>query len=110
MAEVVQTIWSAMTDLAQSDFGPVPSPRWHIILTGQMAHILFGAALGVYRAPLVLVWAVFCGWVLKELLGDIPNGGGSWQVIADSIADLCFGSLGYFAAKSRLEQARHDQG
>ena len=71
-------------------------------------HYSIGVGLALYRAPVLLVWAVFCGWVLKELLGDIPHGGAAWAVIADSLADLCFGLLGYFAAKSRLEIARYD--
>ncbi|MFZ7093269.1 hypothetical protein [Primorskyibacter sp. 2E233] len=109
MSDLVLTVWGALADLAQSDLGPALSPRWHIILTGQMAHILIGVALGLYRVPVALVWAVFCGWAAKELFGDIPNGGGAWPVVADSLADLCFGSFGYFAAKTRLEKARNGQ-
>ena len=58
MADVMQAIWRALAELAQSDLGPAPSPRWHIILTGQMAHILIGVALGFYRVPVVLVPAL----------------------------------------------------
>ncbi|MFW2545671.1 hypothetical protein ACN2XU_23875 [Primorskyibacter sp. 2E107] len=109
MADAVQAIWRAMVSFAQSDLGPVPSPRWHIILTGQIAHILIGAVLALYRAPLLLVLVVFCGWVAKELLGDIPNSGGVWLVMADSVADLFFGALGYIVAKSQMEKARQDR-
>ncbi|MGO4909811.1 hypothetical protein ACEN2J_15920 [Pseudorhodobacter sp. W20_MBD10_FR17] len=102
-------IQTAAAQLAQSDLGPAPSPLWHIIATGQMAHILIGATLALFRATALLVVAVFVGWVAKELLGDIPNAGGSWPVIADSVADLCCGALCYIIAKHQMEKYRYDQ-
>ena len=102
-------IQTAAAQLAQSDLGPAPPPLWHIIVTGQMAHILIGASFALFRAPALLVVAVFVGWAAKELLGDIPNAGGSWSVMADSVADLCFGALGYIIAKYQMEKYRNDQ-
>ena len=100
---------TAAAELTQSDLGPAPSPLWHIIATGQMAHILIGTMLALFRAPARLVGAVFVGWAVKEGLGDIPNAGGAWPVIADSVADLCFGALGYIIAKYQMENHRHDE-
>lgn len=85
-------------------FWPVCANTLEITIT------LIGASLALYRAPALLVWAVFCGWLTKELLGDIPNAGGSWLVVADSVADLCFGALGYIISKSRMEKFCYDQG
>lgn len=100
---------TATAELMQSDLGPAPSPLWHVIAAGQMAHALIGTSLALFRAPALLVVAVFVGWIAKELLGDIPNAGGSWLVIADSVADLCFGALGYIIAKYQMENYRYDQ-
>jgi len=102
-------IQTAAAQLAQSDLGPAPTPLWHIIVTGQMAHTLIGTGLALFRAPALLVVGVFVGWLAKELLGDIPSAGGSWPVIADSVADLCCGALGYIIAKKQMEKYRHDQ-
>lgn len=100
---------TAAAQMVQSDLGPAPSPLWHIIVTGQMAHILIGASLALFRAPVLLVVAVFVGWSAKELLGDIPNAGATWLVMADSVADLGFGALGYIIAKKQMEKYRNDQ-
>ncbi|MGO4910665.1 hypothetical protein ACEN2J_20540 [Pseudorhodobacter sp. W20_MBD10_FR17] len=42
----------------------------------------------LFRASGPLLAAVFGGWIIKELLGDIPNAGGSWPVIADTASWL----------------------
>ena len=77
-------IQTAAAQLAQSDLGPAPPPLWHIVVTGQTAHTLIGTCLALFRAPALLV-------------------------IADSMADLCFGALGYIIAKYQMEKYRHDQ-
>lgn len=109
MADLLSAAGEVLAELAQSDFGPNPAPDWYGVLSVQMAHILIGASLALFRAPALLVVAVFVGWIAKELLGDIPNAGGSWLVIADSVADLCFGALGYIIAKYQMENYRYDQ-
>jgi uncharacterized membrane protein YeaQ/YmgE (transglycosylase-associated protein family) len=88
---------------------PARCRAWQIIVTEQMAHALIGATLALFRAPALLVVGVLVGWVAKELLDDTPNAGGAWLVIADSLADLCFGALGYIIAKYQMEKYRHDQ-
>jgi hypothetical protein len=102
-------IQTAAAQLAQSDLGPAHSWLWQIIVTGQMAHALIGATLALFRAPALLVVGGLVSWMAKELLGDTPNAGGAWLVIADSLADLCFGALGYIFAKYQMEKYRHDQ-
>ena len=106
---MIDWLQTAAAQMVQSDLGPAPSPLWHIFATGQMAHILVGVTLALFRAHSSLVGAVFGGWVAKELLGDIPNAGGAWPVVADSIADIGFGALGYIIAKYRIEKFRNDQ-
>ena len=84
-------------DLTQSDaIGQAP-PRWHYYTADQMAHCLIGVILALYRWPRAFLWLVALGWMSKEICFDIPNGGGNWLVIADSVADLVFGALGYWA-------------
>lgn len=107
MNEVMQSVWAGLGALVQSDLGPVPSPLWHVVVTGQMAHVLIGVSLALFRTRALLVWVVFGCWLMKELLGDIPNAGGALLVVADSLADLCFGGLGYIFSKSRMEGCRN---
>ena len=109
MAELMQSAWEGLAEFAKSDLAPGPAPAWHAMLSVQMAHMLVGASLALFYAPALLVAVLFAGWTAKELLGDIPNGGGAWPVMADSMADLCFGALGYIVAKSQMEKVRHDQ-
>ena len=106
---MMQNIWGVLAEFAHSDLGPDPAPDWYAMLSVQMSHILIGATLALCSAPTLLVWVVYCGWVAKELLGDIPNAGGAWLVVADSVADLCFGALGYIITKSRMEKDRNGQ-
>lgn len=109
MAELINAVWGGLLEFTQSDLGPDPASLWFVWSAVQMAHILIGATLALYRAPLLLVKAVFFLWVTKELLGDISNGGGAWLVVADSGADLCFGVLGYITAKLKMEEIRNGQ-
>ncbi|WP_300548080.1 hypothetical protein [Roseovarius sp.] len=110
MNDMVQMVWGTLAEFARSDIGPDPAPRWHAMISVQMAHALIGVTLALYRVPVLLVWAVFYVWLAKELLGDIPNGGGAWPVVVDSVADLFFGVMGYITAKSRMEKNNYDQG
>lgn len=109
MAELLKAAFEVMEEFARSDFGPDPAPHWHGVLSVQMAHILIGAALALYRAPALVLLSISAGWMAKELLGDIPNAGGTWLVMADSVADLGFGALGYIIAKKQMEKYRNDQ-
>ncbi|WP_417606673.1 hypothetical protein [Primorskyibacter flagellatus] len=109
-ADFINALREALAEFARSDLGPVPAPDWHAMLSVQMAHMLVGASLALFRSPAPLVGIVFAVWAVKELLGDIPNGGSTWPVMADSMADLSFGALGYIIAKSRMEKPRHDLG
>lgn len=104
IAELINAVWGGLLEFTRSDLGPDPAPLWFVWSAVQMAHILVGATLALYRAPVLLVQAVFCLWVAKEVLGDIPNGGGAFLVLADSAADLCFGAMGYVIAKLKLEE------
>ncbi|WP_084354007.1 hypothetical protein [Primorskyibacter flagellatus] len=110
MADFKNAVREALAEFARSDLGPDPAPDWHAMLSVQMAHMLIGASLALFHAPTRLVAFLFSCWIVKELLGDIPNGGGTWPVMADSIADLSFGALGYFIAKSQMAKAGHDHG
>lgn len=110
MNDMVQMVWGALAELTRSDMGPDPAPRWYAMISVQMAHALLGAILALFRAPKPLVYCLFFGWLAKELLGDIPNGGGAWPVVVDSVADLFFGVMGYITAKSRMEKNNYDQG
>lgn len=103
MTTITNVLQAAFIELTRSDaIGPAPS-RWHFYLADQMAHCLMGLLLGLYPVPRVWLWAFALGWIGKELCFDIPNGGADWLVIADSVADLSFGALGYIIAKSRME-------
>jgi hypothetical protein len=104
MADALQVIYSTIAELTFSDFGAHPQPLWYRSATVQMAHICIGNALALFCVPFRIVGLFFAVWAAKELLGDIPNAGGSLLVIADSCADLCFGALGYFTAKSKMKE------
>lgn len=109
MPELLASSVEVLAEFARSDAGPVAAPDWHATLSVQMAHILIGVTLALYRAPFLLVLAVFVGWIAKEFLGDIPNADGAFPVVADSVADLYFGGLGYLIAKSKLERKTNDE-
>lgn len=94
MEDLLNATGDALAEFTRSGIGPNPAPDWHGVLSVQMAHILICTMLALFRAPTLMVGAVFVGWAVKEALGDIPNAGGAWAVIADSVADLCFGALG----------------
>lgn len=108
MADFISAVREALAEFARSDLGRDPSPRWHAMLSMQLAHMLIGASLASFRAPTLPVCVVFGVWAVKELLGDIPSGG-TWPVMADSVADLLFGALGYIVADSQMKKGRHDQ-
>jgi hypothetical protein len=74
-----------------------------------MAHILIGSTIALFRAPSLLVWAVFGSWLAKELLGDIPNSGFDWLVVADSVADPIFGAFGFWLTRYKLRCANCQQ-
>ncbi len=92
MAAFLDRLQSALGIFVQSDvYGP-PPPRWYIVLTGQAAHVLIGAALAFFGVRPLMLATVASAWVAKEVLGDIPNSGGAALVYADSLADVGFGS------------------
>jgi hypothetical protein len=71
----LDSLQSALGVFAQSDvYGPLP-PRWHIVMTGQAAHVLIGAALALFRVRASILAMVAVAWVAKEVLGDIPTTG-----------------------------------
>ncbi len=109
MNDTMQTAWGVLAVFVQSDLGPDPAPQWFNVGAVQMAHMLFGTGLALFRASKALVGAFFALWTAKELLGDIPNAGGAWLVVADSVADPCFGALGYFMAKMQMEKTHDNQ-
>lgn len=89
---MLRRLWQS---LGQSDVvGQVP-PDSYFTLTNQMAHALIGFILATRFVPVWLAVVVFSAWVGKEIFADIPNGGFSNAVMADSATDLAFGLLGY---------------
>jgi hypothetical protein len=101
MTSFLDGLQSALGTFAQSDvYGPLP-PRWHIVMTGQAAHVLIGAALAFFPVRPLMLAIVAVAWVVKEVLGDIPNGGGAGIVWLDSVADLGFGLLGFRAVRRK---------
>lgn len=66
----------------------------------QAGHVLVGICAGIFL-PIVLPIL----WVVKELLGDIPNCGYSTPVMLDTCLDLSFGVLGFWLA-SRFLRSR----
>ena len=101
----MQTVWDVLAIFVRSDFGPVLAPQWFNVGAVQMAHILYNIGFALFPASKQVVGAFSALWLPKELLGDIPNAGGDWLVVADSVADVCFGAFGYFIAKMRMEKS-----
>ena len=66
MNEVMQSVWAGLGALVPSDLGPVPSPLWHVVVTGQMAHVLIGVSLALFRTRALLVWGIFGCWLLAD--------------------------------------------
>ena len=105
MTEFLDGLQSALGVFVQSDvYGP-PPPTWYIVMTGQAAHLLIGAALAFFRVRPLMVAMVAGAWVLKEMLGDIPNSGGAALVWLDSMADLGFGFLGFWVVRQKGKTA-----
>jgi len=65
----------------------------------QAGHVLVGVCAGIF---LPVVMPVL--WIVKELLGDIPNCGFSTHVMLDTSLDLAFGALGFWFAFRFLKQ------
>jgi hypothetical protein len=79
------------------------SPAWWNWGSNLLAHIAMGMLIGQFWPR--IWWIVFCAWVVKELLGDIPDGDLAAVVIADSIVDPLAGLVGFWLTNRNSSQA-----
>lgn len=95
-----------LTDFALTDAGPLAHTAWQTTLAGWLASLSLGAVAALMLVPPWACWSGLGALTAKELALDLPQGGLSWVMVADTNLDLVLPVLGFTFARGLIDRIK----